>query len=206
MRRNLILLLLLIATVTSNIFAQKITPGKEVDLGLPSGTIWAGWNIGATSPEQYGDYYAWGETSTKINYTEETYKFYNITTKQWINIGSNISATSFDVAHQLWGSPWRIPTKEDFDELISQCIWSKYQHNGVDGVKITGPNGNSIFLPLSGYYKDSIGGSGIGCFYHSATLYEDEEHNCAWCLFYCNGNYYTDYFARESGYPIRPVK
>ena len=75
MRKILISLLLILMALSSNLFAQEITPGKEVDLGLPSGTIWAGWNVGASSPEQYGSYYAWGEVVVKRNYSTKTYKY-----------------------------------------------------------------------------------------------------------------------------------
>ena len=98
MRKILITLSLMLMTMSSNLSAQEITPGKEVDLGLPSGTIWAGWNVGATSPEEYGDYYAWGEIATKKEYSEESYKYYNKTTGEYVNLGGNISGTKYDVA------------------------------------------------------------------------------------------------------------
>ena len=82
-----------------------------VDLGLPSGTLWASWNVGATAPEESGGYYAWGETEEKTSYTEDTYKYYDQTTQEYINIGEEISGTEYDVAHVMWGDGWRMPTE-----------------------------------------------------------------------------------------------
>lgn len=124
MRRVFITLAMMMLLLgASNMLAQEITPGKEIDLGLPSGTIWAGWNVGATSTEEYGDFYAWGETTTKNNYSENTYRYYNNSTKRYVNIGSNISGTQYDVARQKWGESWRMPTKAEIYELTTTCVW-----------------------------------------------------------------------------------
>ena len=133
---------------------------EYVDLGLPSGIKWATCNVGATSPEEYGGYYAWGETEEKSNYDWSTYK--------WCN-GSYDSMTKYctdgsygtvdnktvldpedDVARVKWGGSWRMPTKAEQDELRDNCTWTWTTQNGVDGYKVTGPNGNSIFLPATG--------------------------------------------------------
>ncbi len=184
---------------------QQITSGKEVDLGLPSGTIWAGWNLGATSPEQNGDYYAWGETTTKNNYSENTYRYYNNSTKRYINIGSNISGTQYDVARQKWGGSWRMPTKADFDELLQKCKWTWCQYKGVNGCKVTGPNGNSIFLPAA----EARGGSGNCGKYWSASLNSGYSCSRAFGLEFYQNNYhiFSDYFfSRGFGLKVRPVK
>lgn len=123
------------------------TPSKEdkvaeaVDLGLS--VKWANFNIGATSPEEYGDYYAWGETEVKKNYSSETY-----TAK---NASGNISGTQYDVASVKWGGSWRLPTQEEFKELMQKCTKSWTTMEGVKGLKLTAPNGNSIFLPAGGF-------------------------------------------------------
>lgn len=224
MRKILISLSLLLMALSSNLFAQEITPGKEVDLGLPSGTIWAGWNVGASSPEEYGGYYAWGEVVVKRNYSTKTYKYYNKRTKKNIEIGENISGTKYDVARQKWGNSWRMPTKEEFEELDSECSWEWGEYKGVIGQKITGPNGNSIFLPAAGRQagvkRDLIGKFGT---YWSASVCdwgEDCSNHYAVCFDIGDG--YTEFLGvvsfdeesgmnvatrnRDWGFPIRPVK
>ena len=121
----------------------KITEGQMVDLGLS--VKWAGWNIGAKSPEEYGGYYAWGETVEKYNYSEDYYTCdYNELSKM------NIGGTEYDVAKAKWGNNWRMPSKEDFSELMNECKWSLIRYKDVYGARIEGPNGNSIFMPIPG--------------------------------------------------------
>ena len=132
-----------------------------IDLGLS--VKWATYNIGANTPEEYGDYFAWGETTTKSTYTEGAYV---ADTKNY----KDIKGTSLDVAHVKWGGNWRMPTKTEFEELLNGCIWEWTTQNGVNGYVVTGPNGNNIFLPAAGnrsedvlYYNGSFG------FYWSST-------------------------------------
>lgn len=223
MRRFLIILAMMMLLGAGNLLAQEITPGKEIDLGLPSGTIWAAWNVGATSPEEYGDYYAWGETEVKSDYSGYSYKYWTDSDSDgyfdvindyhyddFINIGTNISITKYDVANQKWGSSWRMPTNAEFNELISQCSWDLITYKGKDGVKVTGPNGNSIFLPAAGFRNNTslYGEGGIG-YYWSATLYEGEDYYDAYALCFRNGylkGYFIDGFRRDGGYSVRPVK
>lgn len=120
-----------------------------IDLGLPSGTKWACCNVGTSSPEGYGGYYSWGETIEKSDYTHDTYKHY-INDSYIIGIGTNISGTEYDVAHVKWGGSWRMPTNEENYELSTICFWKWTSHNSVNGMLVTGPNGNSIFLPAAG--------------------------------------------------------
>lgn len=192
---------------------DEITPGQEVDLGLS--VNWGGWNVGASSPEEYGDYYAWGETEAKSDYDYDTYKYWVDSDGDGIseygeftNIGSNISGTQYDVARQKWGGSWRMPTKAEFDELTSKCTWTWYQYKGVSGYKVTGPNGNSIFLPAAGdRYGTSLYYDGSGGNYWSATLFEDDYCD-AWLLSFFNGCYSSidNYNRYYYGHSVRPVK
>lgn len=140
------------------------TVHEYVDLGLPSGALWATCNVGASSPEEYGDYFAWGETEPKDVYSWENYK--------WCN-GSNTTMTKYctissygyngftdgkteldpedDAAYVNWGASWRMPSMEQIEELIDNCTWIWTQQNGVNGHLVTGPNGNTIFLPAVGF-------------------------------------------------------
>ena len=128
------------------------TPGQMVDLGLS--VKWAGWDVGASSPEEYGDFYAWGETETKDEYTSENYSHFNNgniggnwrTTGLYCDIGYEISGTQYDAAHVKWGDGWRMPTKEEAEELLMQCTKKKVKYKGCEGWLFTGPNGNKIFL------------------------------------------------------------
>lgn len=121
----------------------KITEGQKVDLGLS--VKWAGWNIGAKSPEEYGGYYAWGETVEKYNYSEDFY-----TCDYYALSKMNIGGTEYDVARAKWGNNWRMPSLEDFRELMNKCKWSLIRYKDVYGARIEGPNGNSIFMPIPG--------------------------------------------------------
>lgn len=117
-----------------------------VDLGLPSGTKWATCNVGASAPEQYGNYYAWGETKPK----DEYYSTNSVTYNQSI---SNFSGNpQYDAATANWGEGWKMPTRTQMEELLSRCTWEWIKQNGVRGYKVTGPNGNIIFLPASGHW------------------------------------------------------
>ena len=188
-----------------------ITIGQEVDLGLS--VNWAGWNIGASSPEQYGGYYAWGETEEKDYYSGETYKYWVDSDGdgyydygEYVNIGTNISGTQYDVARQKWGGSWRMPTYKELDELISRCKWIWYQYKGVNGYKVTGPNGNSIFLPAAGFRSGtSLTYDGSYGRYWSATLGGGNNYDYAWYLFYYGGYHSIDY-GRNVGLSVRPVK
>ena len=196
-------------TLTSDItlYAQWEAPkdtgiadGHEwVDLGLPSGTKWATCNVGASSPEERGDYFTWGETTTKNNY-----------------IGSNASSSYYpstlylsqDAAYVNWGSSWRMPTKEEIDELVntSYTTWTWTTQNGVEGIIITSKtNGNSIFLRAAGNRRNyDLINAGLDGYYWSSSD-NTTNHNLAYCL------HYSEYLCRSSscdlgyGCTIRPV-
>ena len=143
---------------------EPVTPvdnHEYVDLGLPSGTLWATCNVGANAPEDYGDYFAWGETSPKEVYTWETYKWCNgsmydltkyNTDSHWGFVDNKTEIEPEDDAATVnWGPWWRTPTTEQQKELMEECTWIRTTVNGVHGFKVRGSNGNSLFMPAAGY-------------------------------------------------------
>lgn len=135
---------------------SKSTNAQEdrVDLGLPSGILWATCNIGAFSPSEIGDYFAWGENEPKDAYGWETYELcrgsYDSIFKYTKIDGKKVLEPEDDVSKSILGEEWRIPTKEDMEELIEECDWDWISYEGHLGWKITGPNSNTIFLPAAG--------------------------------------------------------
>lgn len=120
-----------------------------VDLGLPSGTKWATCNVGASNPEGYGDYFAWGETKPKDEYYASDYSWYN--DRGFIKYTNSVLLPKDDAATVNWGTDWRMPTVDEMNELISKCKFSWTEINGVEGGKFTAKNGNFIFLPAAGH-------------------------------------------------------
>ena len=184
-------------TISANItlYAQWSTH-EYVDLGLPSGTKWATCNVGSTTPEGYGDYFAWGETTTKGSYTEYNYTYSDNPTTL---------PPSADAATANWGTGWRMPTKEEFSELNSNCTVTWTTRNGVNGRLYTGPNGNSVFLPAAGYRYDSelYDGGSDGSYWSSSlgSGYTDR----AWSLGFYSGNYDMYDYYRRGGFTVRAV-
>ena len=183
--------------------------GREyADLGLPSGLKWATYNVGAAHPEQYGNYYAWGEISTKSEYTQEN----SVTYGQPMN---DISGDpTYDVARASgnWGSTWRMPTNAEMQELINNCIWIWTTLNGVGGYMVTGPNGSSIFLPAAGYCDGSslngVGKDGYYGYYWSSTPYESDDYindYRAYRLYFGSGGRNVNCGYRIYGHTVRPV-
>lgn len=207
---------------------EPVTPPDNhewVDLGLPSGTLWAACNIGANNPEEYGDYFAWGETSPKEEYNWSTY--------QWCN-GSMFSLTKYntssrygivdnkteldpedDAACVNWGPSWCMPTTEQQKELYDECLWTRTKMNGVNGYRIKGPNGKSLFLPAAGYRSDnSLEALGSCGSYWSRSCYTsngistnafsacDVGFNWAEYSTYLNGTYHYRYY----GHSVRAVR
>ena len=138
-----ILTFLFISVFIFNINAQNKINGHEyVDLGLS--VKWATCNVGASRPHHYGNYYAWGETSTKREYAS-----YN--SRHFGHMMRDLSYhPNCDVAHTNWGGSWRLPSRMEMEELKNKCTWKWITQNGVNGYKVMGPNGNSIFLPAAG--------------------------------------------------------
>ena len=173
---------------------------EYVDLGLPSGLKWATCNVGASSPEQPGGYYAWGETTTKSEYTSENCTTYD---KKLGDIGGK---AQYDVARAKWGSSWRLPTKKECEELIANCNWKWTTQNGEKGYKVTSKkNGNSIFLPAAGLrYGTSLDNEGSDGYYWSATPREGDTGR-ACILYFYEDDRRTFWDFRNYGHSVRPV-
>lgn len=206
----------------NNISISMPTSGKWVDLGLS--VLWAGWNVGANSPGEYGGYYAWGETQEKSVYNMESYThvqslFYGETLGwhlSYVDIGKEISGTPYDVAHVKWGDGARMPTHEEIKELTDNCTFKEGTYKGVKGGYVIGHNGNSIFLPFAGArgVDDDLWGidenfsiEGItGTFWSGTNGSGDEGYNAwyLWCSGYSGGDGCNAY--REFGLSVRPVK
>ena len=187
-----------------------------VNLGLPSGTLWATMNVGACSPEDYGDYFAWGETTSKQVYEFETYKWYNNTyytyTKYCISssYGTVDNKTELDpeddAATLNWGPSWRMPTQEQIQELINNCSRQWKSLNGVGGIVVTGPNGNTLFLPAAGYrLNGSVYNAGTYGYVWSRTLSASKTYN-ACSLIFNPGELYLEDFVRIAGFTVRAVR
>ncbi|MGM9818236.1 MAG: hypothetical protein ACI30B_04550 [Paludibacteraceae bacterium] len=195
---------------------------EYVDLGLS--VKWATCNVGATSPEECGDYFAWGETTTKTIYTFSNYKFSHLNvyddysfytmTKYSTSIGcggskpdnDTVLDREDDAASVNMGGLWRMPTIEEHQELIDECTWTYTTLNGIKGCNVEGPSGNSIFLPNTGFRRDSVLSEDYSR-YWSSSLYID---NCqqAYYLTFESSNklYYSkNYYLRTYGCPIRGV-
>ena len=197
-------------------YSDNVPEHRYVDLGLPSGTLWATCNVGASAPEEFGDYFAWGETEPKEDYLWTTYK--------WCN-GSDQTLTKYctydyfgtvdsltvlypedDAATVNWGSSWCMPTEDQFLELYRLCskIWTT--RNGVNGYLYIGPSGNTLFLPATGKrIGSSLQESGTRGYYWSRSLVEDITYS-AWCL-----NFGLDYMhsssnSRNLGITVRAVR
>ena len=209
-----------VANVDSITFSKVENPDPNtgnheyVDLGLS--VKWATCNVGATKPEEYGDYFAWGETQPKDYYDWSTYKWCNgsKTTHTKYNTSSSYGTVdnkttldlSDDAARANWGGSWRMPTKAEQDELRNNCTWTRTTQNGVNGYKVTSKsNGNSIFLPAAGYRSDSslssAGGSGD---YWSSSLGTDSPYH-AYYLFFNSSDVDWYEVSRGYGFSVRPV-
>ena len=168
-----------------------------VDLGLS--VKWATCNVGANSPSDYGDYYAWGETSTKSSYDTDNSKTYR---KIMGNIGGN---SSYDVARYRWGGSWRLPTKAECQELVDKCTWTWTTQGGHNGYKVTGKNGKSIFLPATGW-RDGTSPKYVGEYgnYWGSTPYERGTDG-AYNLGFNSSYHYVGWGYRDCGRSVRPV-
>lgn len=204
----------------NSLVVYEASEHTAVDLGLPSGTKWATCNVGASSPEENGDYYAWGETVTKSVYDWSTYApggstlssenacgtSADLIYQQCGGKNADVSGTKYDVAFVKWGSKWKTPTNAQHRELVDNCTWTWTTLNGVNGYNIVGPNGNGIFLPATGYRYSTISAS-VGSFglYWSSTISEFN-FDCTYSLsFSPEGHFAFVCYDRVRGGSIRPI-
>ena len=191
-----------------------INSNREPALSEPSGTInghdyvdlglsvkWATCNVGASQPHGYGNYYAWGETSTKSEYTSDNSRTYG---KNMSDISGN---ATYDVARSNWGGSWRMPTEDEMEELEDKCTWTWTSQSGVNGYKVTGPNGNRIFLPAAG---DCLGLSRhnvgkLGSYWSSTPYYSEPDWNWAYRLDFTSRYHRVRSFECAFGRSVRPV-
>lgn len=171
-----------------------------VDLGLPGGLLWADCNVGASKPEDFGNYFTWGDVNPvhEKGYIQESkcrkIDMYSLRAKGITDSENNLTA-AYDAASTNWGNKWRTPSREDFEVLLKQCSWTGESIDGAEGCKIVGPNGNSIFLPIECYTDDNYWTStGDGVYECSTSLRFGSSSNS------CSSKSYN-YAA-----PIRPVK
>lgn len=186
----------------NNVFGYRISEDEEVDLGLS--VLWSSRNLGASSVEQDGDFYAWGETEPKTEYTEGTYLYSS--NNNYSFIGEDISGTQYDAASVKMKNGWRMPTKSELEELFTKCKWEKVYHKSVTGFVVTGPNNNSIFIPCSGHMDGTFHYGNT--YYWSSTFHDEPERGrrCnAWNLAVDIGTNHI-YQRRYIGRVIRPVK
>ena len=224
---------ILLLCLSINCFAEEILPpepsepdgtigGHEyVDLGLPSGTLWATCNVGATSPYEKGQCFAWGEVEPREDFSWQSYKFFKgVANGGWAileDIGSDISGTEYDAARHQWGNGWRLPNEKERYELKMRC-WAKLTtENGVNGYRIYGPNEHNIFLPLSGFGTwygeknscDSIAGgywTGADDVQYDAGHNPIEPSNWGWSLFVnLHGGFTPATTVKAYGLTIRAV-
>lgn len=188
-----------------------------IDLGLPSGTKWACCNVGAHSPEQYGGYYAWGEVNEKDYYAPHTYQYaYQDNNGYWWDydtrssyscrsLGSDIAGTQYDVAHVQWGGSWVMPSLDQIKELLDYCSSEWTTENGVYGMRFTGSNGGSVFLPAAGYrWYGGLYHAGEYGLYWLSTQDPDYSYR-AYNLYFHSGGALWDYLNRLGGQSVRPV-
>lgn len=191
---------------------------EYVDLGLPSGTLWATCNLGAETPEGYGDYFAWGENSPKPTYNWSTYQYC---------MGDGTSFTKYctdsiygyngftdnltvlwpidDAALVNWGTGWHVPTMEQWKELRDNTTHAWTVQNGVNGYLLTADNGGQLFLPAAGYRKDdTLNSVGVDGIYWSSSLYVGIPDG-AYDFGFTASNVFVDLYYRYQGQSIRPV-
>lgn len=176
-----------------------------IDLGLPSGTKWACCNVGANAPEEKGDYFAWGETIPKEVYNWKTYIHCDGTSNTCHKLGDIAGIEGYDAATANWKAPWRMPSREQCDELLDNCTSEWTTHNNVNGRKFTGPNGGTIFLPATGYATGThLYGVGTRGSYWSST--PDNEDGAGSFGFASGGAHWDFVYDRFRGQSVRPVR
>ncbi len=202
--------------IAFKVYVEGIHKGhKYVDLGLPSGLLWATCNIGASKPEEYGNYYAWGEIITKSQYSWSTYKYdsdydaltkYNTSTDYGTVDNKTQLGLKDDAAHVNWRGNWRMPTDAEMIELRTNCTWLLTTINGKKGYKVVSKVNNKwIFLPAAGYRDESslsYGGS-LGCYWSSSLCSGSPDG--AWYLDFDSSGFNRDFIDRSYGFSVRAV-
>lgn len=177
---------------------------------MPSGTLWAICNVGASTPESYGFAFAWVETTPKDTYGYETYKWYDTKNKKIVKYCIADSLTTLlpedDAATANWGEKWHMPTLEEIYELYEKCQYEWTTRNGVNGHKFTGKNGNSIFIPAEGvsYYSEINQRGEYGTIW-SSQQYQDYDNYSYYLTFSKDGKCWHGYVERFYGFSVRPV-
>ena len=231
-----ILLMTMVAFATGCNNTSSFNGHEYVDLGLPSGTLWATCNVGASKPEDFGNYYAWGETSIKAKFNWDIYKYCNGSDDQLTKYcndsdygynGFTDNLTTLlpedDAATVNWGDGWCMPTADQWQELYENTTHTWTTQNGVNGRLFTSLNGNSLFLPAAGFwlsdepdehFRNILSGKSqgeiyfFGCFgfYWSSSLSTDNP-NCAWDFTFYSDNYgMFSIGGRDSGSSVRAVR
>lgn len=185
--------------------SQSSDKHEWVDLGLSSGTLWATMNVGASKPEDNGDYFAWGETSSKQDYSVASYKWYNNVTRKYTKYNPEVDnktelEPSDDAAYVNWGSKWRMPTKAQFDELRAECTW---QWTGHGYLLTSKKNSKTLFLPAAGCRRGGSHSSVGSGFYWARTLGTGGPGNAYSFNFY-SADVYDNY--RSYGHSVRAVR
>lgn len=201
--------------------SDVVVDSDYVDLGLPSGTLWAKCNVGAGSPEEIGDYFAWGETVTKDMYDWKQYKYcifedsiYKFTkyctdsTYGYNGFVDNLTVLELDddAVGANWGAEWRMPTADEFNELYQNTTFVWTTMNGVEGRLLTGSNGNSIFLPATGFYLDGeLICTGLGIYWSSSL--QTTSQVSAWSLHFDDVDCHVcGTYERSRGQVVRAVR
>ena len=184
---------------------------EYVDLGLPSKTLWAKTNIGASSPEGFGDYFAWGETTTKSTYSWSNYQYCSGTAETVQDLGAQISGTKYDAARAKWGNDWQMPTYDQVNELILECDLAIKTYNGVKCMEFKGPNGNAIYFPCPGYKYDNnfVSENKVTYYWMGSKDMEGNIDSKATALYIRVGSgakVESTTAQRRTGLPIRPVR
>ncbi len=198
-----------------------------IDLGLPSGTKWACCNVDTDypknqSPTNYGGYYAWGETKTKSKYDWDNYIHCDGSETTCHDLGSDIAGTEYDVAHVQWGGSWVMPSQDQIQELTNKCSCTYIERNGVNGELFTGPNGGTIFLPESEFWRnDRINSASLysnddssnsetdimpnAGYYWSSTLKPSYTNVASYLLISYGNAFWDSYMFLSTGLTVRPV-
>lgn len=187
----------------------RVNGHEWVDLGLPSGTKWATCNVGAASPDEFGDYYAWGETEPKDEYIDINSLTHRKDFKWLVRNGiideDGELTKEHDIATIIWGEPWRMPTDEEFKELLSLCKWEFTDYNGTNGYLVTGPNNETVFFVAAGFKQGATSEyiGDYGDYWSSTVVPELLGASCS--LGYSSKSYGRRRYARFAGRTVRPV-